>query len=158
MNQDGTSDGESQIAPAALQTGVNQPSVDVFPDGSFIAAWSVNAPVAAGPEIVARLFNADGTPRGEAFAVNTTTDGYDIRPSVAAMDDGSFFIAWRHQMVAGDDIRGRLFSADGTAAGPDFLAVTTPNITQMNPDRGGLERRGRGHRPGDEPRRQLGHG
>jgi hypothetical protein len=103
-------------------------------DGSFVVAW---ANILAGQterDIVVRRFDADGTPLGDQVVVNTTTEGYQMLPSVTAFADGRFFIAWRDSETAGDDIRGRLFAADGIPTGPDFAVSTTPNNSQVDPE------------------------
>ena len=45
-------------------------------------------------DIVAQLFNADGTRSGSELTVNTSIDGYQTTPKIAALADGRFAVAW----------------------------------------------------------------
>ena len=141
MSPDGTGGAAFKIDQEVVQ-GVDytfaasqqHPTVDVFPDGSFVVAWQDFLRTASAPDILARRFDASGTPQGDVVLVSTSEPN-DLLPSVTAFPDGRFFVAWRNTNVAGDqDIRGRLFAADGTPAGPDFAVSTTPNIAQINPE------------------------
>jgi hypothetical protein len=120
----------------------NQQNVQVasFGDGSFVAVWTdfpmVDDPPQEGPDtadgsIRAQIFNADGSKRGGEFLVNTTTENYQINPSVAVLSDGRFAVAWESYAPIGDETRAtafaRIFNPDGTpfdrpgAGANDFL-------------------------------------
>ncbi len=50
-------------------------------------------------DIVARRFDADGTPQGADFTINSTTSGYQQRP--AAIDEaGNFVVIWSSTRVS----------------------------------------------------------
>ena len=114
-------------------------------DGRFVVVYQsgdgTDGPLEGGP-IRARLFNADGTAVGLDFKVNSITVGGKVQPAVTALDDGRFMVTWTHtaggSSAGGTDgsgtaIRARIFNADGTADGADFIVNTTTLSGQDNP-------------------------
>jgi hypothetical protein len=73
---------------------------------------------------------------GSDFIVNTTTASSQFSPTVTALPDGHFVVTW-YSLDGGDGsgtlIRARLFHADGTAAGDDFVVNTTTANDQVSP-------------------------
>ncbi|MBD2092918.1 calcium-binding protein [Microcoleus sp. FACHB-1515] len=63
--------------------------------GNFVVVWE-NFTLAAGSDIVARRFNADGTPNGDQFLINVPDDAlYDQQfPNIAMSADGNFVVTW----------------------------------------------------------------
>ena len=72
-------------------------SIATNADGDFVVTWG------EGSEIKARMYNADGTPAGDAFQVNTTTANDQQNPSVAMNAAGEFVIVW--DSAADDGLR-----------------------------------------------------
>ena len=72
---------------------------------------------------------------GSEFIVNTTPDGYQLTTSVTALANGRFMAVWASFL--GDDeensVFGRIYNADGTPAGDDFLLSTTTLNDQDRP-------------------------
>ncbi|MFO7900670.1 MAG: SdrD B-like domain-containing protein [Planctomycetota bacterium] len=79
-----------------------RPSVAADADGDFVVAWDTAGQDGDGLGVYARMYDADGTPNGDEFPVNTETTGDQYRPSVAMADDGSFVIAWQSDGQDGD--------------------------------------------------------
>lgn len=90
------------LGPAvqAVAASTGEPRLAVHPDGSFLVVWTqveTTGPAAHDFFIKGRLFNADGTPRGESFPISERTSehalsfsGYD-----AAVDsEGNFLVTW----------------------------------------------------------------
>jgi len=111
------------------------PTVTALPDGHFVVTWySYDGGDGSGSLIRARLFNADGTAAGEDFVVNSTTANDQVAPTVAALPDGHFVVTWHSDdNGSGNLIRARLFNADGTAAGDDFVVNSTTANDQLQP-------------------------
>ena len=61
------------------------------------------------------------------FLVNTTTELGQNSPSITVLTDGRFAVMWYSTEggTSGTDIRGRIYNADGTAIGNDFIVNTT---------------------------------
>jgi hypothetical protein len=109
--------------PQAGEIPVNQftaggqafPAVAMDADGDFVVAWQSNAQDGSAYGIYARLYSANGQPRGDEFRVNQTTAGSQTLPSVAMDADGDFVVAWQGPGGAGSDIFFRRYNATGVA-------------------------------------------
>lgn len=131
-----------------------QPSVTALAGGGFFIAWTDNSRgVDTGGDdtshyaIRGQLFDAAGTPAGTEFRVNLVTTYGQSQPDVLALADGRFVVAFSDTSsgleTGGDDtefgaIRARIFHADGSPDGDEFLvnATTTghqnePQMTQL---------------------------
>ncbi len=108
-NQNGTADGVYHRrfdATGSPQTGEllvdenanntqGEVSISSAPDGRFVVAWSTYfSSGGAGNEVRARAYDANGSPVGGEFQVNTTTAGSQRAPDVAMAPDGSFVVVW----------------------------------------------------------------
>jgi hypothetical protein len=90
--------------------------------------------------IVMRVFNADGTPKGREVAITLTAgegkiDGMKFQPAVTALSNGNFVIVWEDgsesEGEVGVGLRGQIFSADGVAVEPDFHVNSTVSSNQL---------------------------
>ncbi len=109
------------------------PFAAVLPGGGFVVTWSVfgspdPAPDGSEGAVMARIFDAAGSPAGGEFVVNSYTPGYQNFGYVAAGGSG-FVIAWESQQVAGSayDVFAQRFDAAGNRLGGEFQvnSVTT---------------------------------
>jgi diaminopimelate epimerase len=103
-------------------------SIAGLPDDRFVITYHA---FSGDTDVYARIFNADGTPSGDDFLVNTTTDGDNSVTNVTALSDGRFVVVWRSSASGNYDIRGRIYNTDGTAAGDDFLINTSTGGDQF---------------------------
>ncbi|MFM9934810.1 MAG: calcium-binding protein [Novosphingobium sp.] len=107
------------------------PAIAVLPDGTSLVAWvSYNSDVSTDSEIRARWLNADGTPAGEDFIVNTTTQEFQWQPAATVTAQGKVFLAWDSGDGGDGDgvgVRGVLLDPLAREAGPDFL-VNSPGV------------------------------
>jgi hypothetical protein len=102
----------------------------------FIVAWAtVSSPGDEGSGIVARRFDAQGTPLGGELAVNTFTTGEQTHPAVAASPDGAFVVAWASygQDGSGFGVHAQRFDAAGGKQGGEFQANTYTTGAQLWP-------------------------
>jgi len=103
-------------------------------DGRFVAVW-IDRSNGDTFDVRAQMFNADGTKAGAEFLINSTTTDNQSSPAVAALPDGGFVVAFVDNSAVNDDIRVRIFNADGTPRGNDFIATTLfPLESQTAPD------------------------
>ena len=122
-NADGTPAGGDFIVSSTANAGFQfAPSIAALPDGRFVVTWESKE--TGDYQIRGRLYNADSTPAGGDFLVNTTTAGDQHTPSVAALSDGRFMVTWSSPEGGSAEIRGRVYDANGTASGGDFLVNT----------------------------------
>jgi hypothetical protein len=120
----GTADFEVNSTAAGSQT---IPDVAALDDGGYVVTW------ASSGDIRARVFQADGTPVGDDFVVNNTLTGSQLGPDVTVLDDGRIFMVWSSAESTPPVIRGRVFEADGTAIGNDFVVSDARGTTAAVP-------------------------
>ncbi len=110
-------------------------------DGGFVATWtdgSQSGGDTSASAIRARRFDASITPQGDDFLVNTTTLNFQQNPSVAALTDGGFIIAWFDQsapigMTGPLATRAQRYDATGARAGTEFLVYSNPEMSTAMP-------------------------
>ncbi len=97
-----------------------EPTVAMNPDGDFVVAWSKN--LGNEVEVFAQRYDANGTPQGSEFQVNTYTLLGQYLPSVAMDASGNFVVVWRSQLSAAneDGIFGQRYDASGIPQGGEF--------------------------------------
>jgi hypothetical protein len=90
------------------------PAAGMTADGGFVVAWRQNnvAGVVT-PTIAARLFDADGNPRGPSFPVSTDADATNVSPVVGVGPDGGFVVVWQGTKGGEWDVFGRRYAPDG---------------------------------------------
>src|SRR5262249_45412675 len=112
--------------------GGRAPSLAFDPTGKFVVTC-------AGPytsEILARRFDAAGTPLGAPFQVNTYTTGTQDSPRVAVSAAGDFVIAWKEtngEDGDGDGVYAQQFNAADQPQGGEFRVNTYTTGAQANP-------------------------
>jgi hypothetical protein len=110
------------------------PRVASDPDGNVVVVWE------GGDGIMARRYDASGTPQGDNFAVNTSTGQILRRPVVAMDDTGNFVVAWTTR--GGDGSRygyavsGQRFNAMGQPQGTNFVVNSYTTGNQRRPEVG----------------------
>jgi hypothetical protein len=122
----------------------SRPSIAMDATGDFVVAFeSQNTiidielefnPQAIGDDddfdIYAQRFNADGTPQGMNFLVNTTTDEDQSAPDVAMDNAGNFVIAYEDTSTGGYNILARPYTATG-AGGTEIPLNTDAGDQQL---------------------------
>jgi Ca2+-binding RTX toxin-like protein len=112
-----------------------QSEVAALADGRFVVTFSDFSQ--NGGDILARIFNGNGTQSVAEFRVNTTTTGSQNLSAVTALADGRILFTWTDSSLSSDDpnfnaIRARIVNSDGTASIPEFLVNTTIASTQVD--------------------------
>jgi len=107
-------------------------------DGRIVVVWSSSDTGDGSAQCIrARILNADGTPAGNDFIVNTTGTGAQTAPEITALDDGGFMITWT-SADTGDGsngcVRGRVYGSDGQPEANDFIVNTITSGTQSGPE------------------------
>ncbi len=121
------------------------PDAAVLEDGRFVVTWTTKDPLqdGSGDAIKARLFNADGTPFGNEFLVNTKGALDQSLSKVTALYGGRFLISWTTTDPAQDGnglaVKARLFAANGQPAGDEFLVNTVAAGDQQSVTAAGLD-------------------
>jgi hypothetical protein len=109
----------------------SDPSLAVLANGNVIVVWAEQDRDGSMDGIFGQILTPGGVKVGNTFQVNQKWQLSQRTPSVAALEDGKFVVAWitdenRPGDKFGDtiDIYARLFNADGTEAGTEFPANT----------------------------------
>ena len=118
-----------------------QPSITALSDGRFVVAWSdfsASGADTSGYAVRAQLFNANGSPSGAEILVNTSTTNNQSGPSVTELAGGRFVVAWSDGSLSGADatgeaVRARVFNANGSPGGAEFLVNTIVTDAQFEP-------------------------
>jgi hypothetical protein len=129
----------SNAAPQGPEFLINQateddqedPSVGRQPGGDFLVAWESQDTDLTG--IFARIFAADGAPKGNQFQVNNVGDGSQESPSVGAWADG-YVVVFMSDDEEGKGIWARRFDSDGNPLGAgQFLVNNIQDLDQRAP-------------------------
>ena len=115
------------------------PSITALNDGGFIVVWMDNSRTGddtSGTAVRAQVFDADAVKIGDEFLVNTTTASDQKAPTVTALNDGRFVVAWEdNSQIDGTvwGIRAQLFEADGSKIGEEFPVSATTSFWDRSP-------------------------
>ncbi|HEY8382528.1 MAG TPA: calcium-binding protein [Microvirga sp.] len=106
--------------------------------GGFVMVWQEDNIDGAGEGIRARIYDATGTAVSAIFTVNATTVGDQNEPTVTALQDGGFLVAWDDDTAG--VVRAQRFDATGTPQGTEFLvgdstSETTPVLATLSDGR-----------------------
>lgn len=102
-------------------------SVAASSSGAFVVTWLDDTQDGSGQGVYAQRYQADGTPAGGEFRVNTTTAGDQSGARVSMDAAGNFVVAWQSQGEdgSGQGVYARRYAADGTPLAAAFLVNTT---------------------------------
>lgn len=110
------------------------PSVVTLAGGEVVVVWGSfgqEAVTHALQGVYAQRFSAAGEKLGGEFAVNQTKPYNQRNPSIAPLHDGRFAVVWVSEQQSFSNsvgIYGRIFNANGAAAGDEFLISTSTNV------------------------------
>ncbi|MBW4616081.1 MAG: hypothetical protein KME21_22925 [Desmonostoc vinosum HA7617-LM4] len=134
-NADGTTNG-GEFQVNSFTTG-SQDDVTVAVDakGNFVITWESSGQDGSADGIYAQRYNADGTPNGGEFQVNSFTTDFQRDPVVAVDANGNFVIVWESIGQDGDlnGVYAQRYNADGTTNGGEFQVNSFTTSTQQNP-------------------------
>ena len=112
--------------------------------GGYVVTWSntVNPLVpidgvtdSSGSAIMARFLNADGSPAGTAFQVNSTEAGFQSAPEITQLSGGNVVIAWTSLGLDGNgqETFARIYDASGSAISAEVLLHSDSTDDQALP-------------------------
>lgn len=111
------------------------PVAAALADGGFVACWASQNQDGSATGVYGQRFDSDGQRVGDEFRVNTWTLYAQEAPSVSALDNGGFVVAWQS---AGQDksqwgVYAQRFNADGSKAGNEFRVANSTLGDQQAP-------------------------
>ena len=113
-----------------------RPHVDHDGAGKFVVVWeSHTGQDGSAIGIFGQRLDADGTPAGTEFQVNTYTTDNQYIPDIAVVPDGTFVVAWAStSLVAGVDdhnnVMTRRFAADATPLGAEQIVPIQNDLNE----------------------------
>jgi large repetitive protein len=107
--------------------------VAVAANGDFVVVWQSGIwDRGETSHIWARLFKADGTPKGPEFRV-TDARPQEAYPAVAMEPDGDFIVVWQSGSFRDSSVFGRRFTARGRPLGARFRLSQATEESQTEP-------------------------
>ncbi|MCC9608246.1 hypothetical protein LOC68_00945 [Blastopirellula sp. JC732] len=121
---DGTPDGPEFLVNSTTANDQSLPNLAIGAAGRFVIAWQSLVQDGSSWGVYAQLYEADGTPVGDEFRVNSTTEGLQTAPSVAMSADGRFAIAWPSNPLDGSgyDVYAQRYLFSPETGGPYVIA------------------------------------
>ena len=112
-----------------------EPSVAALDDGGFVVVWQSKNQDGDNWGIYSQRYDSAGLPVGSETQVNATTLQAQDNPSITALGDGGFVIAWQSNNQDGDKdgIYGQRFDSTGAVVGSEFQINSTTSDDQQMP-------------------------
>ncbi|HMQ07789.1 MAG TPA: hypothetical protein PKC30_10850 [Saprospiraceae bacterium] len=111
--------------------GQSDPDIAMDCLGNFVVVWESTNQDMDDRAVVARRYQADGSPLGDEFIVNTGTTGHQDDPSITMDCMGNFVITWEDARFPFDVIFAQCFDAQGERMGDEFQVVQLDNGTSF---------------------------
>lgn len=108
--------------------------MDRLVNGGFVIVWKKSDTA----DIIGRVFDANGQPTTDEIILNNNVAGTQEYPDVAGLPNGNFIVVWaddsgEYSGDNGDEIVGRVFRPDGTAASDYFQVNEVVEGNQARP-------------------------
>lgn len=132
---DGTASGGEFLVnteTASVQTAAD---VAALADGGWVVSWYSLSQDGNFGGIYAQRYAADGSLVGGETLVNTTTLGNQTNPSITALGDGGWLVAWNSfdQDGSGWGVYAQRYAADGSTVGAEFQVNSYTTSDQSLP-------------------------
>ena len=106
------------------------PDVAALTGGGFVVVWESNLQDGDGKGIYSQIFDNSGATIGSETLVNTTTAGGQFDPTITALNDGGYIIAWDSNDGSSTELMSQRFDASGTKIGTESQINTFSIDTQ----------------------------
>lgn len=106
------------------------PAITVLEDGGYVIAYETENVDENGMGIALQRYDADGNKVGREVLVNSSEEGNQQDPSIAATSDGGYVVMWED--TRSDNIHGQKFAASGKAVGDEFTVNTNTSGNQTD--------------------------
>lgn len=110
-------------------------TVAIGQGGKAIILWEGRGGDQGSTDIFGQRYDANGSPIGNEFRVNTTTAGNQTNPVAVIDQQGNIFAVWRgeNQSGSGVTVYGQRYDPQGNLLGPEFLVNTAQTPARMAP-------------------------
>ena len=113
-------------------------SVTALANGDFVVAWDSDGQDGSGKGAFAQIFSSNGMKKGSEFQVNLGTQNNQEHPTVTALDDGGFIIAFMSYGQDGESSNytnsyAQRYDASGATVGSQFILHNNSDQYQHMP-------------------------
>lgn len=128
FHMNGTALGDEFLVNTTTTGHQSSPQASPLANGGFIVAWDSAGPILGDPElgIVGKTYDVDGNETSEEFLLNASYDLYQMRPSLASLEDGSIISVWDTLDFTGGNAQSKSIS------GRRFSIVDDDESSQIN--------------------------
>ena len=122
FNAAGVPQGDQFQVNARASNEEQEATVSMNANGTFVVTWTNKDATTDSADVYAKLYNADGTPKGDELLVNSYTGDDQRNPSVAINSADGFVVTWSSRNQDGDGwgVFGKQFDSSGEAVGSEF--------------------------------------
>ena len=133
-NAGNTVGGEFQVHTTTVDQ-QNGPDVTGLAGGGYVITWHSNLQDGSGFGVYAQRYDAAGTALGSETLINTYTNSNQGNPSIAALNDGGYVIAWdsNFQDSGTAGVYFQRFDASGNTVGAETKVNTYVTGNQERP-------------------------
>ena len=126
---DGTPVGSEFLVNTQTTGSQASPTITALSTGGFVVSWQDQNSTSG--DIRAQVYNANGTPSGSELSINTVTTGNQNTPTITALANGGFAVAWTDQNASsGGEIKAQVYDSSGIKVGAEFRANTASVFDQ----------------------------
>ncbi|MEM9540606.1 MAG: S8 family serine peptidase [Cyanobacteria bacterium P01_E01_bin.42] len=113
----------------------SRPALATLADGSYVVTWQSYEQDGSSWGVFAQRYDALGNPLGAEFQINTETASTQEHPSIAALQDGGFIVAWEslNQDSNGKGIFAQRFDGNGDRISGEFQVNSESVGEQLYP-------------------------
>ena len=110
-------------------------AVAIGQGGESIVLWESEGEGQGDTDIFGQRYDANGSPVGNEYRVNTTTAGNQKDPVATFDHQGNIFVVWQGESPSGNGaaVYGQRYDPQGNQLGSEFLVNTTQTLTRMRP-------------------------
>ena len=113
------------------------PVLEQLTNGSIVAVWRENGTDGHSDGVFGQLMTENGTLIGSAFQVNSYSNKDQSLPSISALNDGGFIVAWESEddnnAAGGYGIYAQKFDVNGARVGSEIQVSSNTNKFEMQP-------------------------
>ena len=130
----GAVSGEIQVN-TYTENSQSRPAIATLADGSYVVTWQSYGQDGDRWGVFAQRYDTLGNTLGQEFQINTETSSYQEHPSIAALQDGGFIVAWEslHQDGNGKGIFAQRFDGTGAKIAGEFQVNSESTGEQLYP-------------------------
>ncbi|HVQ07632.1 MAG TPA: hypothetical protein VMS43_04285 [Allosphingosinicella sp.] len=138
FDADGHKVGGEFLVNSTVTGSQTNPIVAALASGRFVVTWSDGSVTGGDTSSIAvrgQIFEANGTPVGAEFLINTQTANAQTGPGIVELAGGGFVVSWTDSSLIGGDasgsgIKAQIFDAAGAKVGGEILVNTETSGSQ----------------------------